>query len=455
MKTTPARPLAFLPVITKARELDARVLLAIKLVDRGFRVVLGSNSYVNYRAFYARNGVYFSPLLVPAVERRFHALRARGHRIIAWDEEGLVYPDPDWYFANRVSGASARLADALIGWGRIPADDLAATLPEDAPPIHPLGNGRIDLLRPPYRALYDAEGAQLRKRFGRYVLVNTNFDMVNHADGPGGFRRRMLESGRISGPRDEAKFADWAVFRQAMYDAFLEGIPRLHDALSDVALVLRPHPSESPEPYRALAARLPRLMVEPPKGPVLPWIVGAEAIVHNSCTTAVEAFLLDVPSVAYQPDDVAAAMDSPLPNLLSRVGADWDAVANLLRGILETGGKDWMAPRQWEQAVAHIGGLEGDASVDALADLAARMVQGGGAPELNGPGFVRRVRREIGIAARRFGFLDGKVQDDKRRFGGLDRDELRDLVARLRIAGDATIAVDQIDPDVFLLEAAQ
>lgn len=121
--------LAFLPIVTKARELDARVLLAAHLARAGFRVVTGSQSFVDYRARYARNAVVFSPLLVPGVDRRLKVYRAQGHKVIAWDEEGLVYPDPAWYFANRVDNLATQQADALIAWGEVAGRDWQQTLP--------------------------------------------------------------------------------------------------------------------------------------------------------------------------------------------------------------------------------------------------------------------------------------------------------------------------------------
>ena len=43
------------------------------------------------------------------------------------------------------------------------------------------GNPRIDLLRREVRGYYDDDVAALRRRFGRYILLNSNFGRVNTA----------------------------------------------------------------------------------------------------------------------------------------------------------------------------------------------------------------------------------------------------------------------------------
>lgn len=445
--------LAFLPVITKARELEARVLLAAHLVKRGFRVVLGEPSFVDYRARHARNGVWCSPLLVPAAEQRLLDLKARGHRIIAWDEEGLVYPDPDWYFPNRVGPGSARAADLLIAWGDKAARDWEVTLPNDASRPLPWGNARLDLLREPYRALYLAKARELKARFGDFALVNTNFDLVNHADGPGGLLRRLRASGRIRGPQDEAQFARWGQFRQSMLDAFIDGLPRLHDACRDLHFVIRPHPSEDARPYRDLAAAYPRMSVEPAVDPVFSWILASSAVVHNSCSTAVEAYMLGVPSIAYTPGEVpGTGMDSPLPNLLSLQCTDWPDVISQLREIVAEPGRDWATDAQRDAARAYIGSLEGEHFVSRLADAALHMIASLPCSELGAPPVARRLKRMGGALAEKAGLRQRVKPDDRRRFPGLEQGEISELATSIGSLAGVALQASALEPNTYLIE---
>jgi len=446
---TQPRAVAFLPVITKARELEARVLLAAYLLKAGYTVVLGRAGEVNHAALNSRNGLYFSPLLVRAAAPRLAALKARGHIIIGWDEEGLVYPDPDWYFSNRVSSEAVKHIDALIAWGPVPARDLAATLPPSSGPILPFGNARIDLLREPYSKIYEPAAMRLRERFGRYILVNTNFDLVNHIEGPDGLVRRMRASGRIAGEADEQKFAQWGRFRQRMFDSFMEGLPVLHDALPELTFVLRPHPSENLAPWHALAARFPRIVIEPPRNPVYSWIMGAQAVLHNSCTTAVEAFMFGVPVIAYCPPAEDGAMDSPLPNQLSRVAHSWQEIVESLDQLGESGRRSWFTNEQKELADSFIGGRSGAYSSERLVELAKSL--GGDALSTHISPQGRTYRAVRTIIRNLLGPIHHK-NDNYNRFKSLVIGELSELFEMHQDLIEKDYSISTLARDIFLIE---
>ena len=46
-------------------------------------------------------------------------------------------------------------------------------------PIHITGNPRVDLLRPDMQGYYKPEADNIRKTYGNFILLNTNFNHVN------------------------------------------------------------------------------------------------------------------------------------------------------------------------------------------------------------------------------------------------------------------------------------
>ncbi len=106
--------------------------------------------------------------------------------------------------------------------------------------------------------------------------------------------------------------------KQALFDAFQKLIPALAEAFPDWTIVVRPHPTENQEAYRRIAAKCKRVQVTN-DGSVVPWLLAAKVLVHNGCTTGVEAYVMRVPAVAYHPS-VNEYYDNGfyrLPNLLS------------------------------------------------------------------------------------------------------------------------------------------
>jgi surface carbohydrate biosynthesis protein len=440
----------YLPIITKVRELDARLLLAATLAARGHTVVVGETRRLNHVAFESAPGTYLSPILVPAAARRLADMRRRGHAMVGWDEEGLVYPDPEWYATDRVSPSTIDTLDAFVTWGRQPLADLERVLPLGHVPRHAIGNPRIDLLRQPFRSLYAEDAADLARRLGPYVLVNTNFDLVNNADGASASLDRLRASGRIRTPEHEHLFAAWADFRRALFESFLAGLSKVRAALPELRLVVRPHPSEDRSPYDRLAAEHPGIEVHPPTGPVVPWILGAEAVLHNSCTTAIEAFVLGVPAVALRPP-TAVAMESPLPNDLSHCAADWDEVVEVLRwGAAAADGRAGLAER-W------IASLDGAYASERLADLV----------EAVGCDRAMRRRRVAGTARRHASHMKSTVlrrsvddgsggtggADARQRFPGLALGEVEARLAALAPLLGATFTARAVTTDVFEVRA--
>jgi hypothetical protein len=53
------------------------------------------------------------------------------------------------------------------------------------------------------------------------------------------------------------------------------------------------------------------------EGAIVPWLYATEALLHNGCTTAVEAAMVGTPAISFQPAK-SGLFDTDLPNKLSR-----------------------------------------------------------------------------------------------------------------------------------------
>jgi surface carbohydrate biosynthesis protein len=440
MTSSPQPPVVFLPVITKVRELDARLLLAAHLAREGWTVVLGETGQVTRLAEGARDGVYVTPILVPAAAERLRAMRLCGHAIVGWDEEGLVYPDPAWYFADRISTDSISELDVYVAWGPQPAIDLRLAHPDVAAPVLDLGNPRIDLLRAPFRDAFDEDAEALRRRHGPYVLVNTNFDLVNHADGAAAFRERLRRSGRIRSAQDEARYDEWARFRGLVWNEFKAGIERLRVALPALRFVIRPHPSESLRCWAELAQRVPGVEVAPAVDNVVPWILGSTAVLHNSCTTAVEAHVLGVPVVAFRPpgtDVPSTSMESPLPNDVAGepLGQEAERDAALARFVSATTGP--FASQRITEVIGTLRDPSPTATIESSRSSLATRVGG---------------VRARSAARLRSGVRSARSTDARQRFPGLGVEEAAVRLATLAHPLGEAITCRSAGPDVVVVK---
>jgi surface carbohydrate biosynthesis protein len=351
-----------IPVESQVRELDAKLLLACAAAERGFPVLIGSRAFVHYEITAMPRGVYLAKSMRSLSNRMFEILRQLGHEIVAWDEED--------YYRRRLSPKALGLVSHLLAWGEDDAEIFRRFPEYPGTPIHITGNPRIDLMRPDVRAYFDEEVADIRRRFGEFVMINTNFGYVNafasslnlmqDSKTPGG---APVEGKNTLGMTSE--FARrLAAHKQALFQHFRKLVPALARALPDRTIVLRPHPAEGHETWKEAASGCQNVHVVNEKS-VIPWLVATTVLVHNGCTTAVEAAVLEKPAVAYRPLS-NATFDLELPNSLSHEVFDLEELVNKVRAIAsgEFGASNGGARRAILER--HIASLDGPLAADRM-----------------------------------------------------------------------------------------
>jgi hypothetical protein len=333
-------------------------------------------------------------------------------------------------------------------------------------PIHVTGNPRSDLLRWEMRRFYQDEVEALRQAYGDFILMNTNFNHVN-AFYPGlnlfkptkrpGDRARFGRAARgmsreyAEGLRDH---------KQTTFEHFQRLIPALEQAFPKHTIVVRPHPTENQEIYRRIAAQCSRVRVTN-EGNVVPWLLATRALVHNGCTTGVEAYVLRVPAVSYR----ATVNDRydygfyRLPNLLSHQCFTFEELCATLGKILA----GELGPADGDERRAlidhHLAGLEGPMAceriVDVIEEIAAGRAQ---APEPTPLNRLERwlVTRGLRLARRYISCIPGahnKPEFQRHRYPGAPIEELGQRLARFQQSlGDRRkLKIEEIFDNIYLI----
>ena len=399
-----ARPMRTLliPAENQVRELDAKLLLSCVAAERGLRPILGYRTELDFRIASFPPSLYLAKSMTRRAVKMFRIMRMLGHEIMGWDEEALVTLSDEHFHRRKLDASALDLVSLFFAWGEDNAELFRKFPGFPDRPIHVTGNPRADLLRPELRPVYADDAAALRARYGEFVLVNTNFHMVN------GFLSslNLIQPPKASGGElaigasgaglSREFVAGYAAHKGALFERFQKLLPRLSEAFPDQPFVLRPHPTESREAWLASAKGHPNVTVVH-EGVVIPWLMASKALIHNGCTTAVEAFAMGVPSISFRPvrND---PYDFDLPNGLSHEADDDGGVIALLRRVLagELGpAKPHDLPRPFPEYVA---GLEGRLVSDRIVDVIESWLAS--APARAHPGLARRLHGRW-LAARR------------------------------------------------------
>lgn len=372
------------PVESQVRELDAKILLACAAAERGLPVLLGSRALLHLAVADLPRGVYLAKSMRTLSDRMFDILRRLGHEIIAFEEEGVVrLPDAE-YYRRRLSARALGMVSHLLCWGPDDARLFRAFPGYPGTPIHVTGNPRVDLLRPELRRFWADEADALRRRHGDFVLVNTNFGQLNHffpklGEMSAVLADRTLEEARRSADYDTRR----AAYRKQVFDGFRSLLPQLARAFPEHRLVVRPHPSENHEIWRTLASAHPNVAVRN-EGSVVPWLLAARALVHNGCTTAVEAYVLGTPPIAWQPV-LDPALDDPVPNGLSYRVGDLPSLRKTLGEALAGELRPGADPERESLLARHLSALDGPLASDRMVDVLVEAGYADARPRRPGP----------------------------------------------------------------------
>jgi len=462
-------PQLLIPVENQVREFDPKLLLACIAAKRGFSSVIGSRREMEFRIASFPRSLYLSKSMTIRSALLFKVAHKVGHNIVAWDEEALVHLPPETYFSDRLSPASIRYVSHLLAWGQDNANlwRQYPNLPNGIP-IHLTGNPRADMLRPEMRPFFAEDVENILNSYGNFILVNTNFNHVN------AFSPEMNLFKPVKKPGETPRFGRGArgmsrefaeglrAHKQAVFQDFQQLIPALERSFPEYTIIVRPHPTENQEIYRNIAAQCKRVQVTN-EGNVVPWILASRAVIHNCCTTGLEAYVMGVPAISYRAtvNDFYDLGFYRLPNLLSHQCFDFEELQSTLKDILagKLGPADG-AERQ-ELLNHHMVALDGPLACERIVDTCEQILNDGA--ELRKPGLRYRLNRwyvamVLGLINRYKSYLPGEFNKPAfqlHRYPGISTEELGARLSRFQniLGYSEELKVEEISEQIFRINA--
>lgn len=320
-----------LPSETWAREFDAKLLLGLCLAEKGYPVFVGCKNTIHLHITEFPAGLYVAKDFRVSSDTMFDIIKKLGHTIVAWDEEATLPFDADEYHTIRISPKAFSKVSAFFAWGPVNKETIE-TAPYPVPgPVHLTGNPRRDMSRREIRNYFEKDAEALRKRYGRFILINSNFGKLNHFLSVEVVRPGDVDAA-LRGRPNSPKFEKKGELKFALYKEFLKLIPKLAAEFPDMTVVIRPHPSESHESWRKAAKGFDNVEILY-EGHVYPWLMASEVMIHSGCTTGMEGYLLETPVLSYQPLTSEQSQEN-LPNQLSHKVYEYGELIAATKGYI-------------------------------------------------------------------------------------------------------------------------
>ena len=172
--------------------------------------------------------------------------------------------------------------------------------PDTSCRIIAIGNPRLDLYRKELIGLYKDRTNRIKQNYGNFILMPSNFSIKDesHFDT---VLNKLINLGRIKNEEDKKYYLERFEYQKKILSSFVKIAKKLSVSLMDRKIIVRPHPSENINEWKRLLVNHSNIMVVYNEN-VAPWILASDMVIHSSCTTGLEAFLLGKPVISYVPD---------------------------------------------------------------------------------------------------------------------------------------------------------
>jgi surface carbohydrate biosynthesis protein len=232
----------------------------------------------------------------------YNEIKKNNGIIVNLDEEGAVDFSDNSTLKERYSKKLFDYADMVFMWG-INQYNLVSKNADDIKRVIVTGHPRFELLQPKFHHLYNQEVTQITKKYGKFILINTNMGFGNNIKGDEFIIKNYI--GRFSNIKKIVKYD------KIKLNSYVELILELANKI-DRKIIVRPHPEEDHSPYEHAFRSIENINVIY-SGSVVPWLLAAEEVIHPDCTTAVETSFLGKLPISFMPENYAKDIVTKIP----------------------------------------------------------------------------------------------------------------------------------------------
>jgi len=291
----PKKKIIYLPIEIKNREYLAKSVFALYAADAGYQVCIGHTEKLLINMQHMPRGIYIGTSIATSHNEIYNKLKSYGHKIVSFDEEGLVYYNKDNFVKHRVNLGTISNLELFFTWGKNHTNLVYKKSP-DIKNCRNVGNMRFEILKEKYSGYYADKVKEIKEKYGDFILINTNLGMYNNVLGKGFYYQVLNKQANNYDENDAAFYEGKYTHQKVIFDSYKKISGELAERYPGKNIIIRPHPAENFDNWMDANSKNVFVIHE---GSALPWILASDVVIQKNCTTSIEATYLDKVVVTY------------------------------------------------------------------------------------------------------------------------------------------------------------
>ena len=313
------KKIIYIIIETVRRELDSKIILALKAKENNFDVAITKKSRLFGVLKYLKSGIIFLKSFGPRYNKILDNVKKNGHVLTGIDEEGLQSTNDEQLVGSmRFSKYVYKELKILFTWGSRSGKIYRKYLKKnklDISKIIESGSPRVDILKEKYNKIFRTkDNGIFPYQNKKFILITTQFQNYNQSDNIfKGFDKKNFNN-YLKKKYKNSKFSKGKHFKEEIrryagkFDYQRENFLKydqmyaiLCNKFPKETFLIVPHPGEGLKYYEELEKKYKNLSIITENSNLNKWIMSSKFLISCNCTTTIEARILNVPNINYIP----------------------------------------------------------------------------------------------------------------------------------------------------------
>jgi surface carbohydrate biosynthesis protein len=242
------KKIIFITIESAKREVDSKILFALKALKKNFRVVIGHKGALSEMTKDTNPGIIILKSFGPRNTQYIDFIKKKNFKIVSSDEECITAIDFEDKLDLRINNINLKKINLYLAVGEtsdIPV--IKKNFNFMMKNVIVCGNMRLELLKEKYRKIYENESDLIKNKFGNYFLLLTAFPRINTVQLKPQLDfiyHRIIEK-NIDPDSYSVNLANESVImqREILYQT-LKFLNNFEKNFPDKNLIISPHPNE-------------------------------------------------------------------------------------------------------------------------------------------------------------------------------------------------------------------